>query len=108
MSGRRFEEMQGTGDINVEMKSNVVTAAREGLMGERLLWTAVLKLAVDDWRLGNLRQRREAQRFLFDEQDNLSRACAGAGLEPETFRCQCLKIGQKIAMQGYWQPPLAA
>jgi hypothetical protein len=108
VSGRRLEKIQGTGEINMEMKSNVVTAAPEGLMGERLLWTAVLKLAVDDWRLGNLRQRREAQKFLFDEQENLTRVCAAAGLEPETFRCQCLKIGQKIAMRGCWQPPLAA
>jgi len=80
----------------------------EGAIGERRLWSAVLLLAVEDWRLGTLRKRREAQKFLFEEQDNFNRVCAGAGLEPGSFRARLLKIGNKIDLQGRWQQPIAA
>jgi hypothetical protein len=102
-----MKEGEAMADIRVEINGTPEVGAREALMGERLLWTAVLKLAVDDWRSGTLRQRREAQKFLFDEKDSFGRVCARAGLEPEGFRNQCLKVGQKIAMHSLWQPPLA-
>ena len=92
----------------VEMGSKVAIGATEGIIGERRLWTAVLIQAVDDWRQGTLRKRREAQRFLFDDQANLSRVCAGAGLDPDRFSCKLLKIGDKVEMNNHWRPPLAA
>jgi hypothetical protein len=42
---------------------NTVT---EELISELRLWTAVLVHAVEDWRSGTLRARREAQDFLFN------------------------------------------
>jgi hypothetical protein len=92
----------------VEMGSSAGMSPTEGPIGERRLWTAVLILAVDDWRQGTLRKRREAQRFLFDDQANLSRVCAGAGLDPGQFSSKLLKIGDKVEMNNHWRPPLAA
>jgi hypothetical protein len=82
--------------------------ATEELIGERRLWTAVLLQALDDWRLGTLRKRREAQRFLFDDHANLGIVCAGAGLDPGSFCSKLLKIGSKVDMESYRPPPLPA
>ncbi|HXQ27385.1 MAG TPA: hypothetical protein VN822_13330 [Candidatus Acidoferrales bacterium] len=80
----------------------------EECIAEHRLWMAVITLAVEDWRSGTLRARREAQKFLFDNENEYSRACAGAGLDPTSLRSKLLKIGQKIEMQGPWTHPLAA
>jgi len=82
--------------------------ATEAPISERRLWAAVLVQAVEEWWTGNLRQRREAQAFLFDDSENLARVCAGAGLDPERFSSKLLKVGQKVAMQNHSQVRLAA
>lgn len=80
----------------------------EETIGERRLWTAVLTQAVEDWRNGTLRARRDAQHFLFEDDAEFSRVCAGAGLDPGTLRSKLLKIGRKIEMAGPWSRPVAA
>jgi hypothetical protein len=84
------------------------TDLSEECIGEHRLWTAVITRAVEDWRMGTLRARREAQRFLFEDDNDFNRVCAGAGLDPGSFRVQLLRIGNKIAMSGPWAHPLAA
>jgi hypothetical protein len=81
----------------------------EGFIGERRLWTAVIVMAVEDWRTGTLRARREAQRFLLDDGEDFNRVCAAAGLEPTSLRAKLVKTGHRIDMEGPWQhQPLAA
>jgi hypothetical protein len=80
----------------------------EECIAEHRLWVAVITLAVEDWRSGSLRARREAQRFLFENENDFSRACAGAGLDPTSLRGKLLKIGRKIEMEGPCTHPLAA
>ena len=92
----------------VEMGRSSAVGATEGMLGERRLWTAVLIQALDDWRLGTMRRRREAQTFLFDDPVSLSQVCVKAGLDPGNFRSKLLKIGSKVEMQHHWQAPLAA
>lgn len=67
----------------------------EDFIGEHRLWAAVIVTAVEDWRNGTLRARREAQRFLFDDDQDFNRACAGAGLDPSSFRAKLLKISHR-------------
>jgi hypothetical protein len=47
----------------------------EDCISERRLWTAVVAMAVEDWRNGSLRARREAQSFLLDDNADF-RPCA--------------------------------
>jgi hypothetical protein len=54
----------------------------EGFIAERRLWTAVLVMAVEDWRNGSLRSKRAAQQFLFEDDRDFEEVCAGAGLDP--------------------------
>lgn len=61
----------------------------EDLIAERRLWTAVVVHAVEDWKTGTLRARREAQQFLFENSQDFELVCAGAGLDPETFARAC-------------------
>ena len=72
----------------------------EDLIGENRLWTAVIVNAVDDWRYGTLRARREAQTFLFEDHADFENVCSRAGLDAESFRGKLLKIGRRIEMEG--------
>jgi hypothetical protein len=80
----------------------------EECLAERRLWIAVLTMAVEDWRKGTLRNRRAAQKFLFENCDDYEHVCASAGVDPGGFRTSLLRIGKKIAMQGPWDDKMAA
>jgi hypothetical protein len=60
----------------------------EGGMSERGLWTAVLLKAVEDWRSGTLRARREAADFLFNDEKDFETVCAAAGLNAQYVRAK--------------------
>jgi hypothetical protein len=97
--------MEGmSSQVFLDTQSNVT----EDLISERRLWTAVIVNAVEEWRGGTLRARREAQEFLFDSDADFEMVCAGAGLNAEDFRRRLLKIGRRIEMEGALQLPKAA
>jgi hypothetical protein len=48
--------------VSLDTQNNVT----EELISERRLWTAVLVNAVEDWRGGTLRARREAKSFFLN------------------------------------------
>ena len=75
---------------------------------ERRLWTAVIVKAVEDWQTGTLRARREAQKFLFEDEADFVEVCGLAGLDPHSFRVKLLKVGRRIEMQGPWTDSIAA
>jgi len=80
----------------------------EECISERRLWTAVIVMAVEDWRSGTLRARREAQKFIFEEKSNFQVVCESAGLDPATMRSRLLKIGKMVEMRGPYLHPIAA
>ncbi|MGH9716490.1 MAG: hypothetical protein ACRD4R_07160 [Candidatus Acidiferrales bacterium] len=94
------------------MLENVATRTEgsptEDCIGERRLWIAVLVAAVEEWRNGNLRERREAQKFLFEDHADFDRVCESAGVDPSGFRSSLLRIGKKIDMEGAWHHKMAA
>jgi hypothetical protein len=75
----------------------------EDCISERRLWTAVVACALEDWRGGTLRQRREAQQFIFENHADFENACSLAGLDRESLRSRLLKIGHMVAMEGAWE-----
>lgn len=58
----------------------------EGPDNEQKIWAAVLLQAVEDWRSDNAKLHRDAAQFLFKEQNDFEVVCAGAGIEPSSFR----------------------
>jgi hypothetical protein len=80
----------------------------EELISERRLWTAVIVNAVEDWRGGTLRARREAQEFLFHDDKDFEMVCSSAGLDWTDFRARLMKFGRPVEMQGALNLGLAA
>ena len=96
---------------NWQFQTDAQSTVTEEVIGDRRLWTAVLVSAVEDWRNGSLRRRRNAQEFLFDSAADFQSVCARAGVEPISFRARLLKIGNIIEMQSTLVPlipPVAA
>lgn len=78
------------------------------MIAERRLWTAVIVHAVQEWVSGTLREKREAQRFLFEDKGDFKEVCACAGLDPSSFRSRLLRAGRQVELQGPLAHPLAA
>jgi hypothetical protein len=78
------------------------------LVAEHRLWTAVVVHAVYDWLYGTLRDRRDAQKFLFEENTDFCEVCAGAGIDPSSFRSKLLRVGRRVEMQGPLSRPVLA
>jgi len=60
---------------------------------EQRMWKAVLATTVDEWLSGPLRRSREAEEYLFNNQNDFRQVCHSAGLDPDQFRSrlQCLR-----------------
>ncbi len=104
---RRTQQSKGEQMVETQA-ANAEGSITEECLAERRLWIAVLATAVEDWRSGTLRTRREAQKFLFENHEDYDRVCASAGVDPSGFRSSLLRIGKKIAMQGPWDHKMAA
>jgi hypothetical protein len=78
------------------------------LIAERRLWTAVIVHAVQDWLSGTLRDQREAQRFLFENNDDFNQVCACAGLDPSSFRSRLVRAGRQVQAHGPLPHPVTA
>jgi hypothetical protein len=94
--------------VAIPSRQTFQTEVTEECIAERRLWLAVITLAVEDWRSGTLRARREAQKFIFEDRADFESVCARAGLDPESLRSKLSKIGRKIELTGPWSHPLAA
>jgi hypothetical protein len=101
-----MEKLQARNSTGALMETR--DTVTEDLIAERRLWTAVVVNAVDDWRTGSLRAKREAQRFLFENTQDFELVCAGAGLDPSDMRSRLLKIGRMVNDDGPLGSPLAA
>ena len=88
--------------------TRVAGSVTEDCISERRLWIAVLTMAVEDWRSGTLRNRREAQQFLFENREDFERVCASAGVDAGSFRSSLLRIGKKVDMEGPWNEKMVA
>ncbi len=59
---------------------------------EQRLWRAVLANTVQEWIHGPLRKKREAEQFLFQDNDDYQMVCCSAGIDPAHFRNRLEKI----------------
>lgn len=94
--------------VAMPSRQSYQTEVTEECIAERRLWLAVITLAVEDWRSGTLRARREAQKFIFDDGADFESVCARAGLDPESLRNKLSKIGRRVELTGPWNHPIAA
>jgi hypothetical protein len=59
---------------------------------EQKLWRAVIATTVEEWVSGPLRQKREAEKFLFNDNHDFQTVCFSAGINPENLRARLEKI----------------
>jgi hypothetical protein len=59
---------------------------------EQRLWRAVLVRTVQEWIHGTLRNKREAEQFLFQDSDDYRTVCRSAGIDPAHFRNRLEKL----------------
>jgi hypothetical protein len=59
---------------------------------EQKLWRAVIASTVDEWVNGPLRKKREAEQFLFSDNEDYRTVCYSAGINPENLRGRLEKI----------------
>jgi hypothetical protein len=71
---------------------NMVHGSEQLEMPEQKLWRAVIASAVEEWVHGPLRKKREAERFLFQDEKDYRDVCFSAGIDPINLRARLLKI----------------
>jgi hypothetical protein len=100
--------MQGTVEERAQVQSGRQEVFTESPIGERRLWLAVVMQAVEDWRGGTLRAKRQAQEFMFEEKKDFDTVCANAGLDAENLREKLLRIGRMIPERNPFSQYMAA
>jgi hypothetical protein len=59
---------------------------------EQKLWRAVIANTVQEWINGPLRMKREAERFLFSDNQDYRTVCSSAGINPADLRVRLEKF----------------
>jgi hypothetical protein len=59
---------------------------------EQILWRAVIASTVEEWMHGQLRRKREAEEFLFQNDKDYNIVCVSAGIDPQNLRERLRKI----------------
>lgn len=59
---------------------------------EQKLWRAVIASTVEEWVNGPLRRKREAENFLFQDEQDYRMVCSSAGINAEDLRRRLEKI----------------
>jgi hypothetical protein len=59
---------------------------------EKRVWTAVIARAVEEWISGPLGSQREAEIYLFNDDEDFPAVCRSAGLDPRTLRRKLIKL----------------
>jgi hypothetical protein len=59
---------------------------------EQKLWRTVIATTVEEWVSGPLRRKREAEQFLFSDNQDFQTVCFSAGINPENLRTRLEKI----------------
>jgi hypothetical protein len=85
---RRAERGEQGGNMSVTM----LQCREVEETAEQKLWRAVIATTVEEWVSGPLRRKREAEQFLFSDNQDFQTVCFSAGINPENLRTRLEKI----------------
>jgi len=85
---RQAERGEQGGNMSVTMLRS--TEVEES--AEQKLWRAVIATTVEEWVSGPLRRKREAEQFLFSDNQDFQTVCFSAGINPANLRGRLEKI----------------
>jgi len=74
------------------MSETMAYICEERVTEEQNLWRAVIANTVEDWIYGPVHRQREAEHFLFEDQDDFHMVCFSAGMDPRYFRERLKRI----------------
>jgi hypothetical protein len=74
------------------MSASMLQSTEVQESAEQKLWRAVIACTVEEWVSGPLRQKREAEQFLFSDNQDYRTVCFSAGINPEDLRVRLEKI----------------
>ena len=80
------------GNKGGDMSVRTLQTAEVEENAEQRLWRAVIASTVEEWVNGPLRQKREAEQFLFSDNRDYQTVCYSAGINPENLRGRLEKI----------------
>jgi len=85
---RQAEREKEGGNMSVSM----LQSAEVEETAEQKLWRAVIASTVEEWVNGPLRKKREAEQFLFSDNQDYRTVCYSAGINPENLRSHLEKF----------------
>jgi hypothetical protein len=74
------------------MSETSVHSSEDQEISEQKLWRAVIASTVADWIHGPIRRQREAEQFLFHDDNDYRTVCSSAGIDPGNLRNRLQKI----------------
>jgi hypothetical protein len=81
-------------------------------IAEQKLWRAVISSTVHEWVHGPLTRQREAERFLFLDEQDYCAVCRSAGIDPGNLRNRLQKFrnsnGSSLLAKISLESPVAA
>ena len=71
-----------------------------GTAGEVHLWQAVIVDAIEEWSKGPLRSRKQAENFLFADEDDFPLVCSSAGIDYRRLRAGLARLQNRLRHPG--------
>ena len=66
---------------------------------EERVWQAVIVSTIHEWMSGPERRSREAEQFLFSDEDDFSLVCLSAGMDPQQLRERLMRLRDRLAIR---------
>lgn len=74
------------------MATNALALADSHVEMEMRLWQAVLVTTIQEWASGPLRSQREAEQYLFQDQQDFRTVCQSAGFDADRLRAKLNRL----------------
>lgn len=78
------------------MQENAVITAATSLT-EKRLWQAVIVSTIREWISGPLRQKRQAEDYLFNDNKDFPMVCQSAGMDVQLLRTKLARLALSTA-----------
>jgi len=72
---------------------------REETVVEERIWQAVIVSTIEEWMSGPLRRSREAEQFLFCDENDFRLVCESAGMNAGRLRQQLVRLRERLALR---------
>ena len=77
--------------------SDVIT--NQDAVPEERIWQAVIVSTIHEWMSGPERRSREAEQFLFRDENDFSLVCLSAGMDPQRLRERLVRLRDRLAIR---------